>query len=153
MEEARHQVKIIKEDIQTQEDLQAYMAKLMSKPMDADKPLWEIHVKENYTEDSSVVFCIIHHLLSDGMGIVGLITFLNDHHSPDSVVDQRRIGFFSRYICPVFWIPFGVVEYIIKGIYWKGDRNMYPLYCKKDVQSNKKSLHETKHYQFEQLKK
>ena len=108
------QVKVIKEDIKTKEDIQAYMAKILAKKMDINKPLWEIHVKEDFDEETSIVFLTVHHLISDGMGMMGLITFLNDKHNPDTIIQFRRIPFFYRYIYPCLWIPFGIIEYVLK---------------------------------------
>jgi len=42
--------------------------------MDYDKPLWELELLEDYSEDSSVLFIRIHHGYVDG---VGLLSFMS----------------------------------------------------------------------------
>lgn len=102
---AKAQVKKIDEDIHDQESLNAYMAKLMSRKMDINKPLWEILVKEDYDEDTSIVFVLVHHILSDGMGIMSLVTFMNDNHNPDNMGSHRSIPFFAYYLLPLIYLP------------------------------------------------
>jgi len=152
-EKAKFQVKDIKEELNSHEDLKAYFAKLMSKKMDYTKPLWEIHVKENYKDDTSVVFCVVHHLITDGMGMVSLITLLNYNHSADIITNYRKISLFFRYIYPLLWLPMGIFKYILLSFEWKRDSKIYPLMCSNNTQSNRKTFHETKQYHFDKLKK
>lgn len=53
---ARNQVKRIDAEIHSQKDINEYLAKLTTKDFDKSKPLWEIHVIEDYDENTSLIF-------------------------------------------------------------------------------------------------
>jgi len=125
----------------------------MVKDLDRSKPLWEIHVEENYDENTSIVFILVHHILSDGMGIMSLITFMNDEHNPNIVTQYRNIPFLYYYVLPILYIPIGFVRFTIDAIRLKADRNMYPFQLKEEVQTKNKEYFETKLYAFSDLKK
>jgi len=129
------------------------MARLSERDFDYQKPLWEIHVMEDYSEDTSVMFIRVNHLLSDGMGIMSMFTFMNDNHNPENIAQFREIPFFYYYVLPVLYIPFGLVRYIMGGLKTKGDPNMTPFYLKNDIQSMKKQYFETKYYELSDLRK
>ena len=152
-EVARNQVKKIPDDIKTQEDINAYMAKLMAKDLDRSKPLWEIHVKEDYDENTSIVFMLVHHLLSDGMGIITMMTFLNDDVPEDALINHRKIPFFFYYIMPILYLPIGIIKYIQLGLKCQGDPNMVPFSLKNDRQSGVKTYLESKTYELDDLRK
>ena len=113
---AKNQVKKIDTEIHCQKDIDKYMARLMEKEMNTNKPLWEIHVAENYEDDTSIVFILIHHMLSDGMGIISLITFLNDNQSTESIQHFRDLSFVHKYVFPIVYIPLGIIKYAMSGI-------------------------------------
>jgi hypothetical protein len=50
----------------------------MEQRMDRSKPLWDFHLVQNYTKDTSVLFLRMHHSFTDGVGYVCLMSFLND---------------------------------------------------------------------------
>ena len=53
---AKDQIQSIDENLSTKEDINKYMAKLMAIDLDRSKPLWQIHIKEDYGKDTSVIF-------------------------------------------------------------------------------------------------
>ena len=150
---ARNWVKKIDAEVHTQKDINEYLAKLSTKDYDKSKPLWEVHVIEDYDENTSVVFVSMHHLLSDGMGIISMITFLNDSHNPNNITQFREIPFFYYYILPILYTPYGLLRYIYEGLNTKGDPNMYPFLLKTGKQSMKKEYYETKYYELADIKK
>ena len=77
IEIAKHQIIKIEEDMKTDEDICKFMAKISTLEFDPEKPLWHIFVKEDYEEDTSVLFILVSHFLSDGMGIITLFTMIN----------------------------------------------------------------------------
>ena len=109
----RNQVKRIDADIHTQKDIFEYQAKLTSNEFDMNKPLWEVHVIEDYDDETSIIFIVVHHLIADGMSMMSLITFMNDSHNPNNIIQYRNIPFFYSYIMPIFYTPYGIVRYII----------------------------------------
>ena len=113
---AKTQVKRIDEDIHTKEDIDKYMAKLASKKLDTKKPLWDILVKEDYDQDTSVVFILVNHLLSDGIGIITLISYMNDNHNPKNTSHYRNIPFFAYYVLPLIYLPVGIFRFTVAGL-------------------------------------
>ncbi len=59
------------------ESLQALSGDLMSTPLDFSKPLWMMHVIENY-EGGTAVFVRLHHCIADGMALVFVLLSLTD---------------------------------------------------------------------------
>lgn len=57
--------------------LQDMVSDLMSTPLDFSKPLWQIHVIENYG-DGTAVFVRLHHCIADGMALVFVLLSLTD---------------------------------------------------------------------------
>ena len=146
-------VKRIDAEIHTDKDIFEYQAKLTSNEFDMRKPLWEVHVIENYDENTSVIFIVVHHLIADGMGILSLITFMNDNHNPDNIQQFREIPFFYYYILPLIYIPYGLFRFSYDAIVRKGDANMYPFALKTGKQSMVKEYHESKCFDLSELKK
>lgn len=62
--------------------LQEVASDLMSTPLDFSKPLWMVHVIDNY-EGGTAVFVRLHHCIADGMALVFVLLSLTDF-SPDS---------------------------------------------------------------------
>ena len=50
-------------------DLQEMISNLMTTPLDPNKPLWQVHLIENYGK-GCVVFFRIHHCIADGIALV-----------------------------------------------------------------------------------
>lgn len=150
--EAKLQIKSINSEISTDEQIEAYLSKIIATPVDESKPLWEIHIKENYQENSSVVFIVFNHLIADGMGFINLITFLNDNHNPENIVAHRSIPFISKYLIPLLYIPLGILRFTLDSYKIRGDPNLTPLHLKNGVQSLKKSYHKTRYFEMKDLR-
>lgn len=78
-----------------QEKLRSYMEEETAKPLDPGKPLWQIHVIENYKEGTNdactVMFVRIHHVLADGIALVRLLLeVLADSHPKKEIADQTH---------------------------------------------------------------
>ena len=70
--------------------------------MDYSKPLWECHVIENYSDDTSAVIFRIHHSLSDGVGIVSMMSCVNDDKFSLRINKEfTQLNFFQRLILTV----------------------------------------------------
>lgn len=59
------------------ETLQELASNLMSTPLDFSKPLWMIHVIDNY-EGGTAIFVRLHHCIADGMALVFVLLSLTD---------------------------------------------------------------------------
>jgi hypothetical protein len=79
MDSAKAQVKKCDEKISNDEQVVNYCTKLGVKLLPTYKPLWEIHVLENYTKDTSLVFFVLQHSLMDAIGFVSLLSALLDN--------------------------------------------------------------------------
>ncbi len=53
-------------------DLQEMIANLMISPLDPDKPLWQVHLIENYG-NGCVLFFRIHHCIGDGIALIHVL--------------------------------------------------------------------------------
>lgn len=56
----------------------ALMGRLMSQPLDRDRPLWEIWLVEGLDTDRWALICKVHHCMVDGVSGVDLLTVLLD---------------------------------------------------------------------------
>jgi len=57
--------------------LQALAGQLMSTPLDRSRPLWQMHLVENFGEGSALVVRL-HHCIADGMALVQVLLSLAD---------------------------------------------------------------------------
>ena len=55
-----------------------FMSDIVNQEMPSDKPLWEYHLVEDYTKDSSMLIVRMSHSFTDAMGIVSMLSCLND---------------------------------------------------------------------------
>jgi WS/DGAT/MGAT family acyltransferase len=58
--------------------LRTYVDGRLHLPLDAEHPLWEIHVLDGYHGSGSVVFCRFHHALADGIALIRVLISLTD---------------------------------------------------------------------------
>jgi diacylglycerol O-acyltransferase / wax synthase len=59
-------------------ELEAYVAGIMSRPLDPDRPLWEMHVVEGLDGDRTALIAKVHHAVLDGVsGASVLAAFLD----------------------------------------------------------------------------
>jgi WS/DGAT/MGAT family acyltransferase len=56
--------------------LRAFMARLLSEPMDLAHPLWDIHAIEGFDEDEIAVVVRSHHVMADGLALYDAATLL-----------------------------------------------------------------------------
>ncbi len=59
------------------DELQTMASDLMSTPLDYSKPLWNVHLVENYGEGSAVIIRL-HHCIADGMALVYVLLSMTD---------------------------------------------------------------------------
>lgn len=65
-----------------QATLQELVSDLLSTPLDPSKPLWQLHIIENYGQGSAI-FMRIHHSIADGMALIFVLLSLTDM-TPDA---------------------------------------------------------------------
>ena len=59
------------------DELQRYLASLVSHQLDGNKPLWQFQIIENY-EGGAAVIARIHHCIADGISLIGVMQDLTD---------------------------------------------------------------------------
>jgi len=72
-----------------QEALQELVSDLMSTPLDRSRPLWQVHVVENYAHGTAVIMRI-HHCIADGIALVRLLFSLTDEEPEEAPVHRKR---------------------------------------------------------------
>ncbi len=67
-----------------QKELQDMVSDLLSTPLDPSKPLWQIHVVDNYKEGGALIIRL-HHSIADGMALIFVLLSLTDM-TPDAPI-------------------------------------------------------------------
>lgn len=73
------------------ETLQRYVSGLMSKPLDRDRPLWQIHIVHGY-RDGSAMIARFHHALADGTALARVLLELTDDSVDDDLIEADQSG-------------------------------------------------------------
>jgi WS/DGAT/MGAT family acyltransferase len=63
-------------------ELQALAGQLASQPLDSARPLWQMHVVENY-EGGAALITRIHHCIADGIALIGVLLSLTSRSAAD----------------------------------------------------------------------
>ncbi len=64
--------------------LHRYVSQQMSRPLDRDRPLWEVHLIDGYN-GGSAVFTRIHHAIADGIALIRLLLSMTDDQADESL--------------------------------------------------------------------
>ena len=74
-------------------ELQAMVADFASEPLDNSKPLWQMHLVENY-QGGSALITRIHHCIADGIALIGVLLNMTeaDPDAPDSPREIPGLG-------------------------------------------------------------
>jgi len=74
-----------------QKALQDLVSDLMSTPLDRSRPLWQIHVVEDFGDGTAIIIRL-HHCIGDGIALVRLLFSLTDEEpeAPPVMPDRRR---------------------------------------------------------------
>jgi len=94
--------------------LREMVSELMSVPLDFTKPLWHMHVIDNY-HGGSVVLARIHHSIADGIALVRVMLSLTDESAdakpPRAAAKRPATGFRM----PLDWLPSAVGRGLARG--------------------------------------
>ncbi|HEU0199704.1 MAG TPA: wax ester/triacylglycerol synthase family O-acyltransferase [Burkholderiaceae bacterium] len=72
----------------TKEDLEALVARLAAQPLDPERPLWQMHLVENYHGGTALI-TRIHHCIADGIALIGVLMSMTTT-SPDADPPARH---------------------------------------------------------------
>jgi diacylglycerol O-acyltransferase / wax synthase len=70
-------------------ELQAMVADLASERLDKGKPLWQMHLVENY-QGGSALISRVHHCIADGIALIGVLLNMTDE-DPNAPDTPRKI--------------------------------------------------------------
>ncbi|MCA3028889.1 MAG: wax ester/triacylglycerol synthase family O-acyltransferase [Rhodocyclaceae bacterium] len=73
----------------TKSDLEDYVSRAASEPLDFTKPLWQFHLIENYRGGSALV-TRIHHCYADGIALVSVMLSLTGESPEASLVKPKK---------------------------------------------------------------
>src|SRR5271166_7154262 len=76
-EESRHIKRVRLAGNGDQAELQRFIAQLASEPLDKSRPLWQLHIVEDY-EGGAAAVIRVHHAIGDGMALVGVMLSITD---------------------------------------------------------------------------
>jgi WS/DGAT/MGAT family acyltransferase len=94
--------------------LREMVSELMSVPLDYTKPLWHMHVIDNY-RSGSVVLTRVHHSIADGIALVRVMLSLTDESAvakPPKAAAKRPAAGFRM---PLDWLPSAVGRGLARG--------------------------------------
>ncbi len=94
--------------------LREMVSELMSVPLDFTKPLWHMHVIDNY-RGGSVVLTRVHHSIADGIALVRVMLSLTDESAeatPPRAAAKRPAPGFRM---PLDWLPSAVGRGLARG--------------------------------------
>jgi WS/DGAT/MGAT family acyltransferase len=94
--------------------LREMVSELMGVPLDFTKPLWHMHVIDNY-RGGSVVLTRIHHSIADGIALVRVMLSLTDESAgakPPRAAAKRPAPGFRM---PLDWLPSAVGRGLARG--------------------------------------
>lgn len=69
--------------------LQKRVSELISLQLDFDRPLWQLHVLENYQGEKAALLCRLHHCIADGIALMSVLLSLAGD-SPEASVTPLR---------------------------------------------------------------
>ncbi len=72
------------------EKLQAYITSLASTPLPEDRPLWQIQLIPRFTDEKSLLYTRIHHVMADGISLLPVVFSLMDCGEDDDEAELER---------------------------------------------------------------
>ncbi|MDM8556439.1 wax ester/triacylglycerol synthase family O-acyltransferase [Desulfococcaceae bacterium HSG7] len=92
-------------------ELREMIGNLMVTPLDKSRPLWQVHLIENYG-GGSVVFFRIHHCIADGIALIHVLLSLTDKE-PDAPAPEKPS---VKKTSPPAFNPFKPFKNILKNV-------------------------------------
>ncbi len=78
----------------TYEDLRQVVSDLMSNPLDYERPLWQMHLYNNFEQGSALVVRT-HHAIADGMALISVILSMTSE-TPEGSLDLPPLEAFTE---------------------------------------------------------
>lgn len=77
-EKAMNQVKFDESKFDTEQEFANYLSDLLAIKFEEGTPLWEIRQLRGFDPDTSIIVIKCHHSLTDGLGMISLVSCLDD---------------------------------------------------------------------------
>jgi len=94
--------------------LREMVSELMSVPLDFSKPLWHMHVIDNY-RGGSVVLTRVHHCIADGIALVRVLLSLTDESADAKPARAAARAPAPTFRQPLDWLPAAVGRGVARG--------------------------------------
>ena len=107
-DESRHIKRVRLPGKADQSELQRFVAELASEHLEKSRPLWQMHIVEDY-EAGAAVIIRIHHAIGDGAALVGMILSLTDG-------GDYRVWMAHAEAEPPAWLSLPGIKTLQKGI-------------------------------------
>jgi NRPS condensation-like uncharacterized protein len=126
---------------------------IQSELMDINNPLWEIYYQEEYLGYDSLIIFKIHHTLSDGMGMMNLLSSMTRTINSKESPNIPKLSLFQKIILYLL-APFNFVRTFPPKLApdFKNPLENYQ-FNKKRIPSGTKKFFVTKKYDFKKLEK
>ena len=72
----------------TTADLKRLVGRLASTALDPNKPLWQVHLVDNYNGGQALIVRI-HHCIADGIALIGVLLAMTSEHPADKASCAR----------------------------------------------------------------
>jgi hypothetical protein len=79
-------------DVRTPEDLDQFAARVHSRPMDSQLPLWRAYVMNDMEDGRSILCCVTHHCLADDMRLMGILFSIVDGEKLPQIVQLQKVA-------------------------------------------------------------
>ncbi len=107
-EDSRHIKRVRLPGKADQIELQRFVAELASEHLDKARPLWQMHIVEDY-EGGAAVITRIHHAIGDGAALIGMMLSLTDG-------GDRRVWSAHAKAQPPTWLSLPGIKTLQQGI-------------------------------------
>ncbi len=125
---ARHIIPVQRSDLGTTDQLRRYIGEEASKPLPADRPLWQIQLIEDFEDGGSACLVRLHHCIGDGMAMVSVMFHLMEDLGDPSGIGPAAIrpaaGMLGSRLVRMMQIPLAAPAILIARLLWIPDRHL-----------------------------
>lgn len=125
---ARHIIPASEPGLDTTEKLRDYVGREASKPLPADRPLWQFQLIEHFENGGSACLVRLHHCIGDGMALVSVMFHLMEEvtGAPDAgpATIRPAAGHFGSRLMRMVQIPFAAPAILLARLLWIPDRHV-----------------------------
>ena len=121
----------------------------MSQRWTHDQYLWQCHVCVDYQPGKSIMLFKVHHSLTDGMGLITFLAFMNSDDDKNLIPKMKRMSKWQTFIARAL-TPYFIAVGMYKMGQVQGTTETHPL--EKKPFTGVKEVYTTKKYEFSKLR-